>query len=330
MTGKPKDQGAPQRHHIVVLAYDKLWAFEFGIAAEIFGWDRPDIDVPWYDFSIASARKSFRMHNGLSVQVEHGITHLDTADTIIIPGWADVQTPPDTATIEHLIAAHERGARLVSFCTGAFCLAHAGLLSGKEATTHWRYKRQFQELFPDINIVEDVLYVDNGTIITSAGGSAAIDASLYMIRQDYGADISNRVARGLVTPPHRDGGQAQYVEAPIQERPGQHVAGVLDWARERLDTAITITDLAAQSGMSERTFLRRFRDSTGTTPLKWLRRERVYRAMQLLEKTPLDVADVALQSGFGSIDNFRASFKEIAGVPPGTYRKRFCTAIAAE
>ena len=180
-----------------------------------------------------------------------------------------------------------------------------------------------KQQFPEIDLVEDVLYVDAGSIITSAGSSAAIDASLHVIRQDFGSGVANKVARSLVAPPHRDGGQSQYVEAPVQQRPGKSIAGVLDMAREQLDRPLTITCLADLAGMSERTFLRRFREGTGTTPLKWLRRERVFRAMNLLETTRLDTADIALQSGFASVETFRTAFREIAGTSPLAYRKRF-------
>ena len=202
-------------------------------------------------------------------------------------------------------------------------LAHAGLLEGKKATTHWRHLPALCEQFPGIEAVEDVLYVHDGNIITSAGSSAAIDSSLHLVRQDYGSEVANKVARSLVTPPHRDGGQSQYIEAPYQERAGKSVALVLDWAREHLDQPLTITQLAEQAGMSERTFLRRFREGTGITPLKWLRRERVFRAMSLLEKTGLDLVDISVQCGFGSVETFRTAFREIAGTSPHAYRKRF-------
>ncbi len=315
--------GSALPHRVVTIAYDRLWPLEFGIAAEIFGWERPDLGVDWYDFRVAAPSGTNRAMGGFSISAEHGLEITEDADTIIIPGWRDVEDTPPDDLLDALTAAHARGARLVSYCTGAFVLAHAGLLDGRQATTHWTYLTRMKQQFPEIDLVEDVLYVDAGSIITSAGSSAAIDASLHVIRQDFGSGVANKVARSLVAPPHRDGGQSQYVEAPVQQRPGKSIAGVLDMAREQLDRPLTITCLADLAGMSERTFLRRFREGTGTTPLKWLRRERVFRAMNLLETTRLDTADIALQSGFASVETFRTAFREIAGTSPLAYRKRF-------
>lgn len=313
-------------HRVVAYVYDRLWPFEFGVAAEVFGWARPELKVPWYDFAVAGEQtRPVQSFGGLSLTPIHDIGHLETADTIIIPGWRHVADSPSQAVIDALCRAHRRGARLLSYCTGTFVLAYAGLLNGRSATTHWRYMPMLEARFPEIEVVEDVLYVASPDIITSAGSSSAIDASLHMIRTDYGAEIANKVAKSMVMPPHRDGGQAQYIEAPVQERPGESISTILDWVRSRLHEAITITDMAERAAMSERTFLRRFRDGTGTTPLKWLRRERVFRAMRLLEASTLDLADVSLQSGFGSIEGFRKAFKAVAGTSPSAYRKRFST-----
>jgi AraC family transcriptional activator FtrA len=317
------DRNTPARHLIVALAYEDLWPLEFGIAAEIFGWPRPELEDRWYDFRVACPAQSAQAVGGFSISSPYGLDSLGEADTIIIPGWQNIIEPPPEEMLEAIRAAHARGARLLSYCTGAFVFAHAGLLDGQQATTHWRYLPLLKELFPKIEIIDDVLYVDNGNIVTAAGSSSAIDASLHVIRKDHGSGVANKIARSLVTPPHRDGGQSQYVEAPVQERPGKSVAAVLDWAREMLDQPLTIACFARQAGMSERTFLRRFREGTGTTPLKWLRRERVFRAMQLLESTPLDITDVALQSGFASTETFRTAFRQIACTSPHAYRKRF-------
>ena len=317
------DRNIPARHLIVALAYEGLWPLEFGIAAEIFGWPRPEVDKDWYEFRVACPNQSTQAIGGYAISSPYGIESLYEADTIIIPGWQNIIAPPPQEILDALRTAHANGTRLLSFCTGAFVFAHAGLLDGQQATTHWRHLPLLKELFPDIEVVDDVLYVDDGNIVTSAGSSAAIDASLHVIRKDHGSGVANKIARSLVAPPHRDGGQSQYVEAPVQERPGKSVAAVLDWAREMLDQPLTIACFAQQAGMSERTFLRRFREGTGTTPLKWLRRERVFRAMQLLESTPLDITDVALQSGFASVETFRTAFRQIACTSPHAYRKRF-------
>ncbi|WP_139792331.1 helix-turn-helix domain-containing protein [Henriciella litoralis] len=320
----PNSHASNKPHRVVTLAYDRLWPLEFGIAVEIFGWSRPEIiDVEWYDFTVAGPAEPIRTLGGMTMTPEHGYEVAADADTLIVPAWRDINERPPQDMLDAVKAAYDRGARIVSYCTGAFVLAHAGVLSGKRATTHWRDLAALKRAFPDVEIVEDVLYVDEGDVITSAGSSAAVDCSLHIIRTDFGAAIANQLARSLVTPPHREGGQSQYVEAPFQERSGQSVAGVLDWAREHLDKPLTIGDLADEAGMSERTFLRRFREGTGATPLKWLRRERVFRAMGLLEKTQLSLVDVSMQSGFGSVETFRTAFRDIAGTSPNAYRKRF-------
>lgn len=312
------------QHRVAVMAYDRMWPLEFGIATEIFGWARPEIiDAVWYDFLVAGPDAPIRTIGGMTMQPDHGYNAVSSADTVIIPAWRDVNECPPEPMLEAVRGARKNGARMVSFCTGAYVLAHAGILDGRRATTHWRDLGQLKRQFPKIETVEDVLYVDDGDVITSAGSSAGVDCSLHIIRKDYGAEMANRIARSLVMPPHRDGGQAQYIEAPIQERSGQSVSGVLEWARERLDQPLSISDMSDVAGMSERTFLRRFRDGTGTTPLKWLRRERVFRAMSLLERTGLSLADVSAQSGFVSTETFRTAFREIVGTTPHAYRKRF-------
>jgi len=316
--------GVAKPHRIVTLVYDRLWPFEFGIAVEIFGWWRPELpDIPWYEFEVAGPGGPVRSLGAFSITPDHGYDIAEHADTVIIPGWRDVGERPPEDVLEAVRRAHANGARIVSYCTGTFVLGHAGLLDGRKATTHWRYIPAIKAAFPETDMVEDVLYVDEGDIVTAAGSSAAIDASLHIIRNDYGSEVANRVARSLVTPPHREGSQAQYIEAPYQERAGQSLAVVLDWARQRLDQAIEIGEMASFAGMSERTFLRRFREGTGTTPLKWLRRERVLRAMSLLEKTQLPLPEISHQCGFGSFETFRAAFREIADITPHAYRKRF-------
>lgn len=324
LTETTRNRNGAGGHRIVTVAYDRLWPLEFGIAVEIFGWSRPEIiDVAWYDHVVAGPKEPIRTLGGMTMQPALGYEALETAETVIVPAWRDIHERPPEDLLDALKAARRNGARIISFCTGAFVLAHAGLLSGRRATTHWRDLPVLKETFPDIEIVEDVLYVDEGDVITSAGSSAAVDCSLHVIRLDYGAEIANTIARSLVTPPHREGGQSQYIEAPYQVRPGQSVSATLEWARERLDQPVSITELAEHAGMSERTFLRRFREGTGVTPLKWLRRERIFRAMSLLEKTDLSLMDVSAQSGFGSVETFRTAFRDIAGTSPHAYRKRF-------
>jgi AraC family transcriptional activator FtrA len=248
---------------------------------------------------------------------------LDGADTIIMPGWRDRAESPPAPLIAALRRAQMRGARVITICSGAFVAAYAGLLDGKRATTHWRYADQFRGLFPHVHYEDDVLYVDEGTVITSAGSAAGMDACLHLIRRDYGARITNMVARRLVMQPHREGGQAQYVEAPVALRPGRTIGQVLDWARERLDRPISVDAMAAQAAMSLRTFLRHFDAATGLSPKAWLQRERIARARNLLESEALSLDDVAAQCGYASPETFRTAFKRLVGVAPGTYRARF-------
>jgi AraC family transcriptional activator FtrA len=313
--------GSP--HEVVAIAYDGLCTFEFGIVVEAFALPRPEFDFPWYHFRVAAAERPIRAMGGFSLQVDAGLEILSEAQTIIIPGWRNRDEPPPLALTEALRVAHRRGARLLSICSGAFVLAAAGLLDGRRATTHWQHARHLADACPGATLVDDVLYVEDGPIVTSAGSSAGIDACLHLIRADHGARIANIVARRLVMPPHRDGGQAQYVEAPIQARPGRSIAAVLDWARERLSEPLEIGAMARHAGLSERTFLRRFRDGTGATPLRWLRRERIGRAMKLLEESELALADIGAACGFASPESFRKAFFEIARTSPAAYRNRF-------
>jgi AraC family transcriptional regulator, transcriptional activator FtrA len=207
-------------------------------------------------------------------------------------------------------------------------LAAAGLLDGKRATTHWRHIPDLKRLFPSVEVEEDTLYVDEGSVITSAGSAAGIDACLHLVRRDFGSKIANIVARRLVMPPHRDGGQAQYVSAPVQERPGKTIGEVMDWARSRLSEPIEIGEMAKHAAMSERTFLRRFQESTSMSPIAWLQRERMFRAQELLETAKLSLADVSAQCGYETLETFRVAFKRVVGTSPAAYRARFRSSVA--
>lgn len=310
-------------HEVVAIAYDGLCTFEFGIVVEAFALPRPEFDFPWYRFRVAAAERPIRAMGGFSLQVDAGLEILQEAQTVVIPGWRNRDEAPPPVLVEALRAAHRRGARLLSICSGAFVLAAAGLLDGRRATTHWRHAPHLADACLGATLVDDVLYVEDEGVVTSAGSSAGIDACLHLIRADHGAKIANIVARRLVMPPHRDGGQAQYVEAPIQARPGRSIAAVLDWARERLAGPLEIGAMARHAGLSERTFLRRFRDGTAVTPLKWLRRERIGRAMKLLEESDMALADIGAACGFASPESFRKAFFEIARTSPAAYRSRF-------
>ncbi len=309
---------------VVALIYDGLCTFEFGIAVEVFALSRPEFDFPWYRFAVASEEgQRARATGGITVEADSGLEILQDAQTIIIPGWRDRNERPPERLLDAVAQASGRGARCLSICSGVFVLAAAGLLNGKRATTHWRHLPHLRKLYPEILIEEDTLYVDEGNIITSAGSSAGIDACLHLVRRDFGSEITNSVARRLVMPPHRDGGQVQYVCAPVQERPGPAMSEVMDWARQRIDHPLGLSDLAKRAAMSERTFMRRFREANGTTPMAWLQRERMYRAQTILETAKASLGDVAEQCGFRSLETFRVSFKRLVGISPAAYRSRF-------
>ena len=309
---------------VVVLAYDGLCTFELGIAVEMFGLPRPEFDFPWYEFAVVSAEgRRSRAMGGIIVEATTGLSALDDAHTIVVPGWRDRSERPPERLLKALSRASDRGARCLSICSGVFVLAAAGLLNGKRATTHWRHMPDLKDMYPEIEVEEDVLYVDEGNVITSAGSAAGIDACLHLIRRDFGSKIANVVARRLVMPPHRDGGQAQYVAAPVQERPGRTISEVMDWARQRLSEPLEIGRLADQAAMSERSFLRRFQGSMGMSPADWLQRERMYRARELLELSNGSLHTIAEQCGYRSLETFRTAFKRIVGTPPAAYRARF-------
>jgi AraC family transcriptional regulator, transcriptional activator FtrA len=264
-----------------------------------------------------------RAIGGVVIEASDGLAALERASTIIVPGWRDRTERPPERLSRALAKACERGARCLSICSGVFVLAAAGLLEGKRATTHWRHISDLKRLYPNIRVEEDVLYVDEGNVITSAGSAAGIDACLHLVRRDFGSRIANVVARRLVMPPHRDGGQAQYVAAPVQQRSGRAIAEVMDWARRRLTEPLAISVLADHAAMSERTFLRRFQDGVGMTPTAWLQRERMIRARELLEASSSALGEIAEQCGYQSVETFRTAFKRVVGVSPVAYRMQF-------
>jgi len=321
---RPARVVAPGPGIAAVLAYDGLCTFEYGIAIELFDLDRPELGVPWYDCRIVGVDgRVARGSGGVRVEARAGVAALRHARTIVVPGWRDRAERPPDALLRALRRAVDRGARVLTICSGAFVLGYAGLLDGRRCTTHWRYVAELRARFPAAIVEDDVLYVEDGPLITSAGSAAGMDACLHLVRRDFGARIANRVARRLVMPPHREGGQAQYVEAPVAPRPERSLAPVLDWARARLHAPIGVDALAARAATSPRTFLRRFEAAVGTSPLAWLQRERIGRARELLEGTALPLARVAEQCGYGSAETFRAAFRRIVGVPPTAYRARF-------
>ncbi|EPJ77784.1 transcriptional activator FtrA [Pseudomonas sp. CFII68] len=260
---------------------------------------------------------------GLRIAVDAGLEALDTAQTIIIPGWRSHHEPPPEALLQALRRAHARGARLLSICSGVFALAATGLLDGKTATTHWQFCAELAERFPLITVDPNVLYVDSGQLITSAGSAAGIDACLHLIARDFGTHIANSVARRLVMAPQRTGGQAQFIIAPVSKSPRNELTRVLQWMRENLDQPLSVGDMAARVAMSERTFLRRFVETTGLPPKTWLQQERLNRARALLESTDQSTAGIAQACGYRSVESFRAAFRNAIGLPPSAYRERF-------
>jgi AraC family transcriptional activator FtrA len=316
-------------HHVAILAYDRLCTFEFGCAVELFALERPELEVSWYSYAVCAVEPGpLRAAGGLALQVPHGLDALDRADTIVIPGWRDADEAPPPALLDALQRAHDRGARLCSICSGAFVLAHAGLLDGRRATTHWRYFDRLAADFPAIVIAPDALYVEDGNIVTSAGSAAGLDMLLHLVRSDFGADIANRVAQRLVIPAHRDGSQAQLVARPLPASNTDPIAQTMDWVRENLRAMHTLTSMAEKARMGVRTFQRRFKDRTGASPLDWVVRERVMLAAQLLETRPgLDIDAIADLAGLGSPESLRRHFRSHGLPSPSHYRRQYRQAL---
>jgi transcriptional regulator GlxA family with amidase domain len=303
-------------HRVAALALDTVVAFDMATPAQVFRGP--------YRFELCGVRRGpVTTSTRFAVVADHGLEALERAETVVVPGYGSIDRPPAARALEALRAAHERGARVVSICTGAFALAHAGLLDGRRATTHWRYAGYLAEQFPAVDVDPDVLYVDDGDVLTSAGVAAGIDLCLHLVRCDHGADVAARVARRMVVAPHRDGGQAQFVEQPLGDGRDGSLAATRAWALERLRTPLDVRALAAHAGVSERTFARRFRAETGTTPLQWLLRARVHEAERLLERTDLPVEEVAERAGFGTAASLREHFARANATTPTGYRRAF-------
>jgi transcriptional regulator GlxA family with amidase domain len=318
--------GSSRRHTVAAVVLDGTTQFELAVAYEVFGQDRTALTPDWYAFRLVAGMPGpIRTEGGLLVDTPYGLDALDTADTILV---LPAESPAPPALLDALRRAHARGARLASICTGAFLLAEAGLLDGRRATTHWAHVDRFLERFPDVDLDPNVLYVEDGTIFTSAGTASGIDLCLHLVRRDLGSDVATAIARRMVVPPHRDGGQAQYVDAPIPRCDIDSLGPLLDWALAHLDQPLTLDDLARQGAMSTRTLVRRFQAATGTTPLQWLLAQRVRRAQHLLEATDEPVERVATLAGFGSAPNLRQHFTRIVGVSPMAYRRTFRVRVA--
>ncbi|MFE3659863.1 helix-turn-helix domain-containing protein [Streptomyces sp. NPDC059165] len=306
---------------VALAVTDGMLHFELALACEVFGADMTGMADPWYRLSVCGS--SAVQFGRFRLEPDHGLDHLPSADTVIVPGWADVDQDPPAGLIDAVRAAHEAGARLVSLCTGAFVLAAAGLLDGKRATTHWAHTRELTQRYPGVTVDPDVLYVDNGTVLTSAGKAAAMDLCLHLVRLDHGASVANALARKLVVPPHRDGGQAQFVTTPVPAPSNHPLAELFPWVIERLDRPLTVEDLARRARMSSRHLGRHFKSVTGTTPLQWLLTQRIRHAQELLETTDDTVDTIALATGMGTAATLRRHFNRTVGVPPDAYRRTF-------
>jgi AraC family transcriptional activator FtrA len=315
----------PPNRRVAVLAYDGLCTFEFALAVEVFALKRPELGVRWYEFAACAVdRGPLRATGGITLSAPGGLRLLERAGTVVVPGWRDLDLEAPPALLAALRRAHANGARLMSICSGAFLLAATGLLDGKRATTHWRYTQRFAERFPRVALVPDVLYVDEGQLLTSAGSAAGLDLCLHLVRRDYGAAIANQVARRLVIAPHREGGQAQFVPEAIAPREqGSPLAPVLDWALRNLREPISVWRLARRAGMSERTFCRRFGAHLGTSPARWLVAQRVIAAQRLLETTPMPIEAIAERTGMGTAANLRHHFRAQVRTTPIQYRRTF-------
>lgn len=312
----------PDVSTVAIAVADGILHFELALAHELFGSAPPVPVESWYELVICGAGP-VRADGRFLLEPDCGLDRLALAETVIVPGWADLEADPPADLVDAVREAHEAGARVVSLCTGAFVLAAAGLLDGRRATTHWSYAEALATRFPRVEVDPDVLYVDNGSVLTSAGKAAAMDLCLHLIRLDHGSTIANAVARRLVVPPHRPGGQAQFVATPMPERHDHPLGELLAWAAGRLDRPLTVEDLARRANMSSRHLGRHFRAMTGTTPLQWLLTQRIHRAQELLETTDDSVDAIAEATGMGTATTLRRHFNRTVGVPPDAYRRTF-------
>jgi len=308
---------------VALVLHGSAMLYETAIASEIFGVDRSDLSPggQWYDVVVATPDGA--PHAWLPHLSAAPFADIARADTVVVPSSDDLDEHLDPALLEALRAAHGRGARIASLCTGAFVLAAAGLLDGRVATTHWMHADDLARRYPEIDVRPDVLYVDEGDVLTSAGKTAAIDLCLHLVRRDLGAAAANAVARSLVVPAHRSGGQAQYITSPAGPRSPDGLAPTLEWARARLDQPITVRDLAGHAGLSTRQLARRMQAEHQAGPLHWLHRQRIARAQELLERTDASVEQIAASCGMGTAATLRRHFHRAVGVSPTSYRATF-------
>jgi AraC family transcriptional regulator, transcriptional activator FtrA len=317
----PERGRRPRSNVVAVLAYDGVSTFELGIATEMFG--LTEAGRARYRVVVCADQPGPRLAaNGVRIVANAGLKSLASAGTIIVPGWQDIEACPSDELLATLRRAHARGARIASICAGVFVLAAAGLVNGRRVAVHWANADALAKKYPRVQVDPDVLYVDDSDIMTSAGRAAGLDLCLHMIRRDYGAEVANNVARRFVIAPHRDGGQTQFIQRPVQQE-GDPLTKVFDWALRHLDIDLSIDSLAARAHMSRRTFIRRFEEATGSSPGKWILQARVSRARELLETTELSIEVIATSVGFGSADTLRHHFRERMRTTPNRYRTSF-------
>ncbi|QWF19692.1 helix-turn-helix domain-containing protein [Lysobacter capsici] len=309
---------------LAVVAFDRISPFHLSVPCLVFE-NRGEGDLPLFELRVCAAEPApLRTRAGFDIATRHGLKSLDWADTVIVPSWRDGEERPPEALLKALRRAHERGAHIVGLCLGAYVLAEAGLLDGRRATTHWGWSEHFAARYPRVELQRDVLYVDDGRITTSAGTAAALDCCLHLLRRRHGAEIANRVARRLVVAPHRQGGQAQYIEQPLPaSAQDDRLAAVLAWALAHLDQAHSLDALAQRALMSRRSFTRHFRDATGTTVGEWLAGQRLARAQRMLETSEHGLDAIAVQTGFGTAASLRQHFAARLGTSPSAYRRGF-------
>jgi transcriptional regulator GlxA family with amidase domain len=308
----------------VVVADGLVGSFGLGVCAEIFGYDRQHMGLPRFDFALVTeAPGVLRTDTGIPITVEHGLERLARSDIISITAWELFDRVPSPALLEAFRQAYARGATIVSHCTGAFVLAAAGLLDGKRVTTHWKWAGELAARFPTVQVDPSVLYVDNGQVITGAGTAAGVDTLLHLVRREWGAAAANTLAREMVVPPHRDGGQAQFIDAPVPACQDDLLGAVLEWASAHLAEDISVDGLARRALMSPRSFARRFKATTGTTPHAWLLGQRLAAAEALLEESDAPVEEIARLVGFGTAAGLREQFARRRGVSPRAYRQTF-------
>jgi len=309
---------------VAVAVTDGAPIFELAIPCEVFGYPRPELTDSWYEFRLCAAPGT-RTAAGFAPGTYHGLDALAEAHTVVVPACGSVHDEQPAELVEAVAAAHRRGARIVSLCSGAFVLAAAGILDGRPATTHWLHAGLLARRYPKVEVDASVLYIDDGDILTSAGTAAGLDLCLHLVRTDYGAAVANALAKRMVMPAHRPGGQAQYIDHGPPPAGTDPLAPLLDWARRRLAEPLTVGDLAARAHLAPRTLIRRFHAATGTTPMRWLLRLRLDRARELLETTDLPVDRIAECTGLGSPANLRHHFTRVVGTPPSSYRRAFGT-----